>query len=133
MHQFRDAIERARVSGEVDGVTALLAENVVFRSPVVYAPYEGRAAVEPLLRAVVQVFDDFRFARQIGAPDDSDHALVFHARIDDREVEGCDFLHTDGDGLIDEFYVMVRPLSGALALAEAMKDRLAMAESNGGD
>jgi hypothetical protein len=84
MHQFRNAIERARVSGEVDGVMSLLAEDVVFRSPVVYAPYEGRADVEPLLRAVVQVFDDFRFARQIGEPDSSDHALVFHARIDDR-------------------------------------------------
>lgn len=128
MDEFRTAIERARVSGEVEGVLALMAETVVFRSPVVYAPYQGRAAVEPLLRAVVEVFDDFRFVRQIGEPGGRDHALVFHARIGDRELEGCDFLHTDRDGLIDEFYVMVRPLSGALALAQAMKAQLAAAE-----
>jgi hypothetical protein len=103
---------------------ALLAEDVVFRSPVVFAPYEGSSAVQPLLHAVVKVFDDFRFARQIGETDGSDHALVFHARIGDREVEGCDFLHTNGDGLIDEFYVMVPPLSAAMALSEAMEDRL---------
>ena len=49
MEEFRTAIARARMSGEVDGVVALLAEDVVFRSPVVYAPYPGargrRAAV----------------------------------------------------------------------------------------
>jgi SnoaL-like domain len=131
MQQFRKAIERARVSGDVGGVIALLAEDVAFRSPVVYAPYVGRAAVEPLLRAVVQVFDDFRFAREVGQRDGSDHALVFHARIGDREIEGCDFLHTNGDGLIDEFYVMVRPLSAAVALSQAMKARLDPPEGNG--
>ena len=131
MQEFRNAIERARITGKVDVVMALLAEDVAFRSPVVYAPHRGRSAVGQLLRAVVQVFDDFRFARHIGAPGGVDHALVFHARIDDREVEGCDFLHLDGDGMIDEFYVMVRPLSAALALSEAMERRLALADDDG--
>jgi hypothetical protein len=45
---------------------------------------------------------------------------VFKARVGDREVHGCDFLHHDDSGLIDEFCVMVRPLSGAKALSEAM-------------
>jgi hypothetical protein len=130
MQEFRTAIERARLSGDVDGVVALLAEDVVFRSPVVYAPYERREAVAPLLQAVVRVFDDFQFIREIGSPDGFDHALVFRARIGEREVEGCDFLHTNGDGLIDEFYVMVRPLSGAMALAEAMKKQLAVRDTD---
>lgn len=129
MQEFRNAIEAARVSGHGDGVVELLAEDVVFRSPVVHTPYEGRAAVAPLLHAVVKVFDEFRFTRQIGDPDGSEHALVFRARIGSREIEGCDFLHTDGDGLIDEFYVMVRPLSGAMALADAMKSELALQKS----
>jgi SnoaL-like domain len=124
MQPFRDAIERGRMTGDADGVVALLAEDVVFRSPVIYKPYEGRGAVEPLLRAVVRVFDEFHFTHQIS--DGSDHALVFGARIGERDLEGCDFLHTDAAGLIDEFYVMVRPLSGAMALAEAMKQQLAI-------
>ena len=130
MQEFRTAIERARLGGDVDGVVALLAEDVVFRSPVVYAPYERREAIAPLLRAVVRVFDDFRFTREIGSPEGFDHALVFRARIGEREVEGCDFLHTNGDGLIDEFSVMVRPLSGATALAEAMKKQLAVRDTD---
>ena len=65
------------------------------------------------------IFEDFRYERAIGAPDAADHALVFATRVGDRELEGCDFLHENADGQIDEFVVMVRPLTGALALAEA--------------
>lgn len=128
MRQFRDAIE----SRDLDAVVALFADDIVFRSPVVHAPYTGRAQVETLLGAVGQVLEDFRYTRQIGASDASDHALVFRARVGDREVEGCDFIHINDDGLIDELYVMFRPLSGVMALAEAMKRQLAPAESTAG-
>ena len=124
MQQFRDAIE----SRHLDAVVALFTDDIIFRSPVVHTPYEGRAQVGTLLRAVGKVLEDFRYTRQIGAPDAADHALVFRARIGDREVEGCDFIHVNDDGLIDELYVMFRPLSGVLALAEAMKRQLELAE-----
>ena len=125
MHPFRSAIE----ARDVDAAVALLSDDVVFRSPIVFKPYTGRAAVGALLAAVSQVFEDFSYLREIGAPDASDHALVFQARVGDRQIEGCDFLHVDENGSIDEFVVMVRPLSGALALAEAMKAQLASAQS----
>ncbi len=128
MEAFRAAMETARDTGRAEGVIALLADDVVFRSPVVYAPYTGRAAVAPVLEAVVHVFDEFRFLRHLGVAGDSDHGFVFRGRIGDRVVEGCDFIHTGDDGLIDEFYVMVRPLSGALALVEAMQRELARHE-----
>ena len=124
MHPFRVAIE----ARDIEAVLALLAEDVVFRSPVVFKPYQGREAVAPLLLAVSQVFEDFRYESEIGAPDARDHALVFNARIGDRELDGCDFLHTDDNGLIDDFMVMVRPMSGTVALAEAMKAMLKTAQ-----
>jgi len=120
MHPFRAAIE----ARDIEAAVALLAQDVVFRSPIVFKPYHGREAVAPLLLAVSRVFEDFRYEREIGAPDARDHALVFSARIGDRELDGCDFIHTNEHGLIDDFCVMVRPLSGALALAEAMKAQL---------
>jgi hypothetical protein len=125
MHSFRKAVE----AGDMDAAVALLSEDVVFRSPVVFKPYHGRAVVGELLKAVSKVFEDFSYAREIGAADARDHALVFTARVGDREIEGCDFLHVGEDGLIDEFVVMVRPLSGALALADAMKAQLASAQT----
>lgn len=128
MHPFRAAIE----AQDVEGALALLAEDVVFRSPVVFKPYHGREAVAPLLLAVSRVFEDFRYECEIGAPDARDHALVFSARIGDRTLDGCDFLHTDEHGLIDDLCVMVRPLSGTLALAEAMKAQLEVAQRDPG-
>jgi len=121
MHPFRAALE----AGDVDAALALLAEDVVFRSPVVFTPYQGRQAVAPILHAVSRVFEDFRYVREIGSPDGADHALVFRARVGSRDIEGSDFLHAGAGGLIDEFTVMVRPLSGVLALAEAMRAQLA--------
>jgi hypothetical protein len=74
-----------------------------------------------ILHAVSRVVQDFHFEREIGAEGASDQALVFRARVGDRELHGCDFLHIGEDGLIDEFTVMVRPLSAAVALAQAME------------
>jgi hypothetical protein len=120
MHAFRAAIE----SRDHDAVAALMAEDVVFRSPIVFQPYHGRDTLAAILLAVSRVFEDFRYEREIGVDGACDQALVFKARIGDREVHGCDFLHTDENGLIDELSVMVRPLSAALALAEAMRVEL---------
>lgn len=121
MHPFGTALE----AGDIDAAVALLSEDVVFRSPIVFKPYHGRDAVALILHAVSRVFEDFRYTREIGAPDASDHALVLRARVGELEIEGCDFLHFAEDGSIDELTVMVRPLTAAHALAEAMKAQIA--------
>ncbi|MFF9059657.1 nuclear transport factor 2 family protein [Streptomyces sp. NPDC101213] len=119
MRAFREAVE----AGDLDAVEALLAEDVVFTSPVVFKPYPGKAITAAILRAVAQVFEDFRYEGELAGEDGRDHALVFTARVGGRELSGCDFIHVDEDGLIDRLTVMVRPLSGAQALAEAMGAR----------
>jgi hypothetical protein len=123
LHPFGSAMK----AGDVDAAVDLLSDDVVFRSPIVFKPYRGRDAARVLLAAVSQVFDDFRYVREIGAPGAPDHVLVFEARIGDKQVEGSDFLHLDQNGSIDELMVMVRPLSGAHALADAMNAQLAAA------
>ncbi|MFV9636779.1 nuclear transport factor 2 family protein [Mycobacterium neumannii] len=121
MHEFRRAVE----SGDLDAVIALCRDDIVFRSPVVFTPYEGRDALRTILAAVMEVFEDFRYVREIGAADARDHALVFQAKVGEKDIEGCDFVRTDEDGAISELTVMVRPLSATLSLAETMKERLA--------
>ena len=123
VHPFRRAIE----ARDLDAAVALMREDVVFRSPAVFKPYQGREAVRRLLEAVMAVFEDFRYTREIGAEGASDHALVFETRVGDKHVEGCDFIHLDEEGAISEFTVMVRPMTGMLALAEAMKVQLSTA------
>ncbi len=117
MHPFRAAVE----ARDIDAAVALMTEDVVFHSPVVFKPYQGRETVRPILQAVTQVFEDFRYDREIGADGAADHVLVFTAQVNGKQVEGADFLHVNEGGLIDEFTVMIRPLSGTMALAESMR------------
>lgn len=125
MHPFRTAIE----ARDLDALVALFSDDVAFRSPIVFKPYRGRATVGAIFDAVGRVLEDFSYLREIGAPGARDHALVFQARVGDKQIEGCDFLHVDDNGLIDEVVVMVRPLSAAHALADAMKAQLASAQT----
>ena len=66
------------------------------------------------------MFTDFHYVREIVSADGRDFALVFEAMVGDKQINGCDFLHLDDDGLIDDFVVMVRPLSASHALSNAM-------------
>jgi hypothetical protein len=116
--RFREAAE----AKDFSAIDELFAEDVVFNSPVVYKPYEGRDAVAMILGAVVQVFEDFRYVDQLETGDAA--ALAFSARVGDRELDGIDFLHFDSDGRVDRMAVYVRPMSGVNALAEAMQKKL---------
>jgi len=117
-----DRFRAAAESKDFSAIEELFAEDVVFRSPVVFKPYEGRTAVAMLLGAVVQVFEDFRYTDQVETGDAA--ALAFSARIGDRDLEGIDFLHFDPDGRVKRMAVYVRPMSGVSALAEAMAKKL---------
>ncbi|MEU2255268.1 nuclear transport factor 2 family protein [Nocardia xishanensis] len=119
MHPFRAAVE-ARDEAAIE---ALLAENVVFTSPVAFKPYPGKAVTAAILRAVIRVFENFHYVREIADADGRDHAFVFEAEVDGKRLTGCDFLHFDDDGKIDDFMVMVRPLSAAQALAARMGEQ----------
>ncbi|WP_183098653.1 nuclear transport factor 2 family protein [Nocardioides pelophilus] len=119
MHPFRQAVE----ARDLQAVDALLADDVVFTSPVAFRPYEGKPITSAILATVIEVFEDFHYVREIGEAGASDHALVFEATVAGKALTGCDFIHTDADGLIDDLMVMVRPLSAAHALAEQMGAR----------
>lgn len=119
MSAFRAAVE----ARDVDAMEAALSPDVVFRSPVVFKPYEGRDVVMHLLRNVLQIFEDFEYLDELQG--EGTEALIFKARVGDRWVHGLDHLTVGDDGLVTELMVMVRPMSGVIAVAEAMGARLA--------
>jgi hypothetical protein len=124
MEQLRRALE----TKDAAAVEALLAEDVVFRSPALFKPYAGRDATMVFLRAAMETFADFRYVRTFAEDSSSGgrgHVLMFTATVGGREVEGADFVSLDDAGLVSEFRVMIRPMSGLIALAEAMAPRVA--------
>jgi hypothetical protein len=120
-----DDFRRAAESKDFSKVGELFSPGVVFRSPAVFRPYTGLDALKMLLGAVAEVFEDFRYVDQVETGDTA--VLVFEARVGDRQLNGVDVLHFGEDGLIAEMTVMIRPLSGLNALAEAMGRRLGVA------
>jgi hypothetical protein len=121
-HPFRAAVE----ARDRDAMLAALAPDVVLHSPITFKPFEGRDAVGLLFAVLLEVFEDFRYTDELTG--EGLHGLVFRARVGDREVEGLDLLRDGADGKVSDFTVMVRPLSAALALRDAVGARLAAAQ-----
>ena len=117
-----DAFRAAAESKDFSAIEEIFAEDVTFRSPVVFKPYQGRDAVAMLLAAVAQVFEDFRYTDQVETGDTA--VLAFSARAGDRDLDGIDLLRFDDGGKVRELAVYVRPLSGVNALAAEMQRML---------
>jgi hypothetical protein len=117
--RFREVVERKDLAAAAE----LLAQDIVFHSPVTFHPFVGRETVTALLGEVAQVFTDFRYTDELEM--DGAHALIFRAGVagTDREIEGIDLLRFDEQGLIADFTVMLRPLSALVPFAQAMGER----------
>jgi hypothetical protein len=122
-----DRFRAAAEAKDFSAIEDLFAEEVEFKSPVVFKPYRGRDSVAMLLAAVIQVFEEFRYTDQTETGGTA--TLAFTARVGDRELDGIDLLRFDDDGRIREMAVYVRPMSGINALAEAMRKKLEAAQA----
>ena len=110
------------------GLDSLLADDVVFISPVVHTPQRGKASAKAYLSAAFQVFfnSSFKYVREIvGA---SDAMLEFETEIDGVLVNGVDIIKWNDRGQIIEFKVMVRPLKAITVIHERMGAMLAAAQ-----
>jgi SnoaL-like domain len=115
--EFRAAVERS----DIGAASELFAPGIVFHSPVTFHPFVGRETVTQLLTLVAQTFEDFRYTDELVT--DGSHALIFKAAIEGKELEGIDLLRFDEQGLIADFTVMLRPLSGLIPFAQAMGEK----------
>ena len=114
--RFREAV----LAKDPDAMAAVLADDVVFRSPAVHEAYAGKVATMVLLRSVVRVFEDFEYTRSFAEEDGRGHVLEFSARVGDRALQGVDVLAVGEHGLVTELTVLIRPLSGLNAVVARM-------------
>jgi hypothetical protein len=115
--RFRVAVEH----GNLDQAAHLFSEDAVFRSPVLFKPYEGRDQVVKVPRAAERVLGlggEFRYVHQLEDPDDRIAMLEFATIMEGNQAEGIDKLTFDTGGMITELKVMIRPAS-ALQLVGA--------------
>src|SRR3954466_6356263 len=113
--RFRAAVE----GGNVDDASELFHEDAVFRTPVLFKPYQGRDNVLTVLRAADRTLVSggrFRYLHQLEDADDRGGVLEVAAQGAGNAGEGVDKLTFDDDGLIVELKVMIRPLSALQAV-----------------
>lgn len=112
-------------SKDLAGLDTIVHPDAVFRSPMAHTPYGPAPALLLVLRTVMTVFEDFAYHRELATADGLNVVLEFSARVGEKKLKGIDLIAFDEAGLITEFEVMVRPISGLQALGGEMGARLA--------
>jgi len=112
-------------TGDMSILNELLAEDVVFRSPVAYQPYPGKQVVFFILSNVIQIFENFTYHREFYTEDGMNVVLEFSANVGEKKLKGIDMIQLNEQGQIIDFEVMLRPKSGLEALAAQMGKRMA--------
>jgi hypothetical protein len=109
---------------DAEGLDVLLADDVVFFSPVVHTPQVGKAITLQYLSAAFTVFfnPSFRYVRELAGPHGA--ALEFEVAIDGIAVNGVDLIQWNDDGKITEFKVLLRPLKAVNLIHQKMAARL---------
>ena len=138
---IQDTIERwhRHLRGELPGgLDELLADDVVFYSPIVYTPQRGKEITKRYLAAAGATLagpdagasgtgqdSPFRYTKQVLTGNTA--VLEFETSLDGKYVNGVDIITCDDAGRIVEFRVMLRPLQAIQAVHEEMGRRLAAA------
>ncbi|MFN3517223.1 MAG: nuclear transport factor 2 family protein [Novosphingobium sp.] len=113
--------------GDADLLSAQLADDAVFHSPVVHSPQAGKAKVMLYLLSAAKVLgnDSFTYVREV--IEGHDALLEFTCEIDGIQINGIDLIRFDDDGKIIDFKVMVRPVKAVNKLWEMMAAQLQVA------
>ena len=109
---------------DAKALAELLAEDVVFRSPVVHSPQRGKAITQKYLTAAFDVLSGPEFAYVGEWRGENSAVLEFTTVVEGIEINGVDMIHWDASGRIVEFKVMARPLKGINLLHRLMGERL---------
>ncbi len=123
----------------------LLDDDVVFFSPIVYTPQEGKAITTMYLQAAGQTLPGdpaagessggngsgggFRYTKEVLAGDTA--VLEFETTVEGKYVNGVDIIRCNEAGKIVEFRVMIRPLQAINLVHQQMKAMLERMQSSG--
>jgi hypothetical protein len=119
------AVVESQDAGVLD---EMLADDVVFRSPAVFAPLQGKALTALYLSsAMVVLGSSLRYVHEWH--DESSAVLEFEAEVDGVYVHGVDMLRWNDEDKLVSFTVMVRPMRGLQKLIELMGRQLAAGQT----
>lgn len=117
-----DAYLEAVGRRDVEATKAHMADNIVLRSPIVPAAFEGKERVAEVLTQLLGTVDAFEPERLLR--DGADFVAVFTIRFGDNVIDGMDHMHLNDSGLVDSMTVAWRPLAAIVAVQQKLAPKL---------
>ncbi len=110
IHAFTAAMQRK----DLEAMLTHMTDDIILKTPLVGEPFKGKAAIRPVVEALLGVVDTFEFREIMQGPQ---HVSAFFGiTVGSNELDGVDYWRTNEAGLIQEMTVLWRPLPAAVAV-----------------
>jgi hypothetical protein len=114
IHEFTKAMQRK----DLNAMLSHMADDIVLKTPLAAEPFRGKAAIRPVVTALLGVVDAFDFREILQGPE---HVSAFFGiTVGNEQLDGVDYCKLDDAGLIQEMTVLWRPLPAALAVEKKL-------------
>lgn len=114
IHEFTKAMQRK----DLDAMLSHMADDIVLKTPLAAEPFRGKAAIRPVVTALLGVVDAFDFREVLQGPE---HVSAFFGiTVGNEQLDGVDYWRLNDAGLIQEMTVLWRPLPAALAVEKKL-------------
>ena len=113
-HAFTDAMQRK----DLEAMLTHMADDVLLKTPLIAEPFKGKAAIRPVVEALLGVVDKFDFREMMQGPQ---HVSgYFGVTVGSIELDGMDYWRINEAGLIQEMTVLWRPLPAVVAVQKML-------------
>lgn len=114
IHEFTKAMQRK----DLEAMLSHMADDIVLKTPLAAEPFRGKAAIRPVVTALLGVVDAFDFREVLQGPE---HVSAFFGiTVGNEQLDGVDYWRLNDAGLIQEMTVLWRPLPAALAVEKKL-------------
>jgi SnoaL-like domain len=114
IHEFTKAMQRK----DLEAMLSHMADDIVLKTPLAAEPFRGKAAIRPVVTALLGVVDAFDFREVLQGPE---HVSTFFGiTVGNEQLDGVDYWRLNDAGLIQEMTVLWRPLPAALAVEKKL-------------
>ncbi len=103
---------------DVDTMLTHMADDIILKTPLAAEPFHGKAAIRPVVEALLAVVDRFEFREILQGP--RHVSAFFGITIGSIALDGVDYWRLTEAGLIEEMTVLWRPLPAVAAVQEKL-------------
>jgi SnoaL-like domain len=114
IHAFTAAMQRKNL----EAMLAHMADDIILKTPLVAEPYKGKAAIRPVVEALLGLVDKFDFHEIMQGP--AHISAFFGITVGSEQLDGVDFWRLNESGLIQEMTVLWRPLPAVMAVQKKL-------------